>query len=99
VLHRDHQSADQLFGTAGRVDRCLLAEDRLVERWQGRLAARLIPFVRIAGALLRLIVFSLRARFGRDDDYGRDVRTEARDLLDHYRRRWRGAVDERPSIS
>jgi GT2 family glycosyltransferase len=99
VLHLDHQSADRLFGTAERVDRCLLAEDRLVERWQGRFAARLVPLVRVAGAMLRLVVFSLRGAFGRDDDYGRDVRTEALDLLDHYRRRWRGAVGERPSIS
>jgi GT2 family glycosyltransferase len=99
VLHLDHQSADRLLGTAGRVDRCLVAEDRLVERWQGRFAARLVPLVRVAGAMLRLVVFSLRGAFGRDDEYGRDVRTEALGLLDHYRRRWRGTVGGRASIS
>jgi GT2 family glycosyltransferase len=96
VLHLDHRSTERLFGTTGRVDRCVLAEDRLVERWQGVLAGRLIPFVRMSGALLRLAAFRIRGFLGGDDDYGRDVRSEARALLDHYRRRWLGAIDGRP---
>jgi GT2 family glycosyltransferase len=90
VLHLEHQSADQLLQEAGRVDRCLVAEDALIARWQGPLAGALAPPVRIGAALLRIGVFGLRGWLGRDDAYGRDVRSESRRVLGHYRRRWLG---------
>jgi GT2 family glycosyltransferase len=88
ILHLEHQSANQLFHEAGRVDRCLAAEDALIARWQGPLAAALVPPARIGAALLRIGVFGLRGWLGRDDAYGRDVRSEARGVLGHYGRRW-----------
>jgi GT2 family glycosyltransferase len=88
ILHLDHQSANQLLGDDGRMDRCLIAEDSLIARWQGPLAGAMVPPVRIGAALLRIGVFGLRGWLGRDDTYGRDVRSEARGVLRHYRRRW-----------
>jgi GT2 family glycosyltransferase len=93
VLHLEHQSADQLLQEAGRVDRCLAAEDALIARWQGPLAGALAPPARVGAALLRIGVFGLRGWLGRDDAYGRDVRSEARGVLAHYRRRWLGAAN------
>ena len=72
---------------AGRVDRCLLAEDRLLARWNGRAAGAAAGGIRVLGACLRLAGFGLRAALGRDDAYGRATRDEARLILDHYRRR------------
>lgn len=97
VLHLDHQSANQLLQEEGRVDRCLTAEDALIARWQGPLAGALVPGARIGGALLRIGVFGLRGWIGRDDRYGRDVRSEARAVLRHYRRRWLGGADGTPA--
>jgi len=93
ILHLDHQSTNQLLDEAGRVDRCLTAEDALIARWEGRLAGALVPPARIGAALLRIGVFGLRGLLGRDDAYGRDVRSEARGVLAHYRRRWLGGSD------
>lgn len=90
VLHLEHQSADQLLREVGRVDRCLAAEDALISRWEGPLAGALAPPARIGAALLRIGVFGLRGWLGRDDAYGRDVQSEARGVLGHYRRRWLG---------
>ncbi len=97
ILHRDHQSADQLLRETGRVDRCLAAEDALIARWQGPLAGALVPPARIGAALLRIGVFGLRGWLGGDDAYGRDVRSEARGVLGHYRRRWLGRLDRTPA--
>jgi hypothetical protein len=88
VRHLDHRSADILLGTTGRIDQCLIAEDRLVTRWEGRVAGALAPAVRVAGALVRLVAFGLR-RLVKDDEYGRGVRWEARVVLAHYLRRIR----------
>jgi N-acetylglucosaminyl-diphospho-decaprenol L-rhamnosyltransferase len=88
VRHLNHRSADILLGTTGRIDQCLIAEDRLVTRWEGRVAGALAPAVRVAGALLRLAAFGLR-RVVKDDEYGRGVRWEARVVLAHYLRRMR----------
>jgi GT2 family glycosyltransferase len=93
ILHLEHQSANQLLQEAGRVDRCLAAEDALIARWEGPLAAALVPPARIGAALLRIGVFGLRSLLGRDDAYGRDVRIEARGVLGHYRRRWLGGSE------
>jgi GT2 family glycosyltransferase len=91
ILHLEHQSANQLLREAGRVDRCLAAEDALIARWDGPLAGALVPLARIGAAILRICVFGLRGWLGRDDAYGRDVRSEALGVLGHYRRRWLGA--------
>jgi GT2 family glycosyltransferase len=97
ILHLDHQSTNQLLGDDGRMERCLIAEDMLVARWQGPLAATLVPPARITAALLRIGVFGLRGLLGHDDRYGRDVRNEARGVLRHYRRRWLGGLKEAPA--
>jgi hypothetical protein len=91
VLHLKHRSANQLLGTEGRIDRALLAEDRLVRRWDGPLGG-LAPLVRITGALLRVVFFGLRALLRADDRYARDVVLDARLALRHYLRRWRGEL-------
>jgi len=97
ILHLEHRSADQLLQETGRVDRCLAAEDALIARWQGPLAGALVAPARIGAALLRIGVFGLRGWLGCDDAYGRDVRSEARGVLGHYRRRWLGGVGRTPA--
>ncbi len=97
ILHLEHQSANQLLQEAGRVDRCLAAEDALIARWDGPLAGALVPPARIGAALLRIGVFGLRGWLGRDDAYGRDVRSEALGVLGHYRRRWLGGSHGTPA--
>jgi GT2 family glycosyltransferase len=92
ILHLDHQSTNQLLGDDGRRERCLIAEDALIARWQGPLAGALVPPARIGAALLRIGVFGLRGWFGLNDTYGRDVRSEARGVLRHYGRRWLGGM-------
>jgi hypothetical protein len=85
VLHAGHVSGHLRLGRSGRLESCLTAADRLVARRQGASAAALAGAVRVAGALLRLTVFSAR-RAVRDDDYGRVVRWSARVVLRHYLR-------------
>ena len=92
VRHVGHHSTDRLLGAVGRVDRCLLAEDRLLSRWNGRAAGAAAGAIRVTGAGLRLAGFCVRAALGRDDAYGRATRAEARLVLDHYRRRWAGRL-------
>ena len=87
VRHHAHLSADQLLGGAGRLDHCLDADDRLLVVWNGRAAATLAIAARVLGAGLRVGIFGLRARLGRDDAYGRSLRAEARLVLAHYGRR------------
>jgi GT2 family glycosyltransferase len=99
ILHLDHQSTKQLLGDGGRMSYCLIAEDALIARWQGLLAAALVPPARIGAALLRMGVFGLRGWLGYDDEYGREVRSEARSVLRHYRRRRRGEVSWTPRPS
>lgn len=99
VRHLNHRSADILLGTTGRIDQCLIAEDQLVARWEGRAAGALAPAVRVTGALLRLAVFGLRRHLGRDDEYARGVEWEARATLAHYLRRMRGQVARGGSVS
>lgn len=94
VVHIGHESADRLLGPQGRIDRCLLAADRLLRLREGRLAGALAPWLRAAGALLRLLAFGLRAALGKDDDYGRNVRCDSRTVLRHYLRRAVGRVAE-----
>jgi GT2 family glycosyltransferase len=74
VVHIGHVSADQLLGTEGRLERCLVASDRLLRRWEGPVAGALAPGLRVAGALLRLTG-------------NRDVRRTSRTVLRHYFRR------------
>lgn len=90
VRHLNHRSADRLFGDAGRMDRCLIAEHQLLRRWQGAPASALAHGIRLTGALLRVLVFGVWRRLHPDDSYARDVTREARALLAHYGRRLRG---------
>ncbi len=92
VLHLNHKSADGLFGDAGRTDRCLLAEDDLLRRWQGAWAPAVAGLVRVSGAILRVLLFGLRVRFRPGDAYARDVAADGRATLEHYARRWRGTT-------
>jgi hypothetical protein len=78
------------FQISVACDLALAAEDALISRWEGPLAGALAPPARIGAALLRIGVFGLRGWLGRDDAYGRDVQSEARGVLGHYRRRWLG---------
>jgi hypothetical protein len=94
IVHRSGESTRQLVGDRGKVDQCLLAEDRLLLKWEGRAASFIAPAARIAGAVLRLFAFGLRSAVGRDDEYGRSVRNDCRFVLDHYRRRMLGRVAE-----
>jgi hypothetical protein len=91
VLHLNHRSADLLMGNAGRVDRCLIAEEHLLARWEGRHAPVVAGFLRILGALLRLGLFAPRFLFRRDA-YSRAVINEAKEILGHYVRRVRGTA-------
>jgi GT2 family glycosyltransferase len=97
VRHLNHQSADRLFGDEGRTDRCLLAENDLLRRWQGGLAPWLADSLRISGALARLILFRARSWLRPADAYARDVQADARALLAHYARRWRGRTWKAPA--
>lgn len=92
VVHVGHASAHRLLGERGRIDRCLLAADRLSARWEGPLAGLLAPALRVAGAALKLLAFTAR-RLAGDDDYGRDVRAYARTVLGHYFRRATGRLE------
>jgi GT2 family glycosyltransferase len=94
VVHLGHATTQLMLGDVVRIDRCLLAADKLVARWQGPPAGFLAGVLRIAGALLKLAAFSVRRlRFrGGDDAYGRDVRRYARTIIAHYARRWTGRL-------
>jgi len=92
VLHLNHRSADRLFGDAGRIDRCLLAEDDLLRRWQGWWAPAVAGALRLAGGLLRLMLFGLRARLRQGDAYATDVASDGRSTLAHYGRRLWGTT-------
>lgn len=92
VLHLNHKSADRLFGDAGRTDRCLLAEDDLLRRWQGGWAPPAAGLLRVSGGVLRVVLFGARAWLFPRDSYARDVAADGRDMLAHYGRRWRGTT-------
>ncbi len=92
VEHVGHASAHEALGAAGRLDRCLIAADRLTARWEGPLAAALAPWVRASGALLKLMAFGLRRLWRGDDAHGREVMWTARAVLDHHWRRARGRL-------
>ncbi len=92
VLHLNHRSADRLFGDAGRIDRCLLAEDDLLRRWQGGWAPPAAGLLRLSGAVLRVALFGMRALLRPRDAYARDVAADGRATLAHYARRWRGTT-------
>jgi GT2 family glycosyltransferase len=83
VVHAGHVSGHRLLGAAGRVDRSLVASDRLLVRRHGRSGAALGAAVRVGGALLKGAIFSLRALVG-DDDHGRAVRATSSAVLRHY---------------
>ena len=89
VLHLDHRSADVLLGSRGRIDRCLLAEDRLLRRWEGT-RGLLAPPLRVVGALLRLVTFGMRALLRPREPYYRAVIWDACATLEHYWRRAKG---------
>lgn len=94
VVHLGHVTTRLFLGDAVRIDRCLLAADRLVARRQGPAAGVLAGGIRCAGALIKLLAFSLRRlRFGGgDDDYGRNVKRYARVVMAHYARRLAGKL-------
>lgn len=91
VLHLDHQSADLLFGDQGRVDACLLAEDALLRRWEGR-RGRLAPVLRVVGATARLAVFGAIRLAAPSDPYALAHAKASRGVLAHYWRRARGRL-------
>lgn len=92
VLHLNHKSADRLFGDAGRMDRCVLADDDLLGRWQGWWAPPLAAVPRLAGALMRLCAFGMRRLLQPGDQYAQDMMADARAMLAHYGRRLTGRV-------
>jgi GT2 family glycosyltransferase len=94
VIHIGHASADLLLGDDGRIDRCLLSSDRLIRAWYGQIAGTLAPGIRVAGALLRLFVFSLGPIRKRNEAYARDVRQGSKLVLGHYLRRARGQTHD-----
>lgn len=87
VEHVGHASAHEALGATGRLDRCLIAADRLTARWEGPWAAALAPWVRASGALLKLAIFGLRRLAWGDDAHGREVLWTARAVLSHHWRR------------
>jgi N-acetylglucosaminyl-diphospho-decaprenol L-rhamnosyltransferase len=91
VVHVGHASAGQLLGSAGRVDRCLLAADELLVRAQGPLARVLAPPIRVSGALLKLAVFGPRSWLG-ESAQDQDALLNARTVLGHYLRRVTGRL-------
>lgn len=95
IMHVGHASADLLLGEEGRIDRCLIASDKLIRSWHGRLAGALAPAVRIAGAVLRLTVFSLGLARKGNEVYARDVRHASKVVLKHYFRRVLGRANQR----
>jgi len=92
VRHFGHASADQLLGEQGRIDRCLIAADRLMRKWHGRSGGAAAPLIRIAGAVLKLIVFSFKGLHRRDEHYAREVRRGCKMVLEHYARRVHGQI-------
>jgi hypothetical protein len=91
AIHRGHASAHRLMDETGRIDRCLLADDRMIAAWHGLPGRVLAPVIRVAGALLKLAAFGVR-RLARDDAYGRDVMAYSRVVLGHYARRVSGRL-------
>jgi GT2 family glycosyltransferase len=87
VKHIGHASTDLLLGDEGRVSRCLTAGDRLIRLRQGEAAGFIAPWIRVAGALLRLSVLNVGLFRDRDDPYSREVRRHCRVILRHYLRR------------
>jgi GT2 family glycosyltransferase len=92
VRHLGHASADQLLGEQGRIDQCLMAADRLMRRWHGRGGGAMAPVIRIAGAVLKLTVFSFRTLHRRDEHYAREVKRGCKMVLGHYARRVVGQI-------
>ena len=92
VAHVGHASADTLVGERGRIDLCLVAADALIARRQGRAAGLAASGLRVSGAIIRTVAFSVRRLTTGDDRYGRDVRSYARTILGHYLRRATGRV-------
>jgi GT2 family glycosyltransferase len=83
VVHVGHGSQRHL-SESSRFRRCLSSADRLLARRGGRLAGALASLLRMAGAALKLVRFSLPAGDGRDHSYAREVRGRARVVLGHY---------------
>lgn len=92
VIHVGHASSIGLVGEAGRVDLCLLAADKLIERRHGRIAALVACGLRVSGALLKVAAFNVRRLRVGDDRYGRDVLSYSRLILGHYLRRATGRL-------
>ena len=90
VAHVGHASADNLVGERGRIDLCLVAADDLIARRQGRAAGLMASSLRVSGAVLKTVAFSIRRLRAGDDRYGRDVLSYSRTILGHYFRRAAG---------
>ncbi len=87
VIHIGHASSERLLGEEGRIGRCLVASDGLIRKWDGVVAGALAPWVRVAGALLKLVVFSVGRVRRRSESYARGVRRDCTIVLRHYVRR------------
>ncbi len=84
VVHVGHASAAKSLGEERRVQRCLAAADDLVRRREGRLAAALLPGVRVLGALEKLIYLGARSWLGRGDSSTRQALWTSRLVLRRY---------------
>jgi GT2 family glycosyltransferase len=94
VRHVGHASSELLLGDEGRIHQCLLADDRLLRRWHGLAAMTAAGLTRVAGAALKLLIFSIRVIHRRDERYARDVRDRSRIVLRHYGRRLFARLEE-----
>jgi len=96
VVHLGHGSQRHL-SESSRFRRCLRSADRLLAARGGRAAAWAGSVLRIAGAALKVTLFSLPRAWGRDSSYAREVRWRARVVFGHYfRARLRRAGETAP---
>lgn len=84
VVHVGHASAVKSLGEERRLRLCLAAADALVLRREGRLAAALLPTVRVVGALQKAAVFGLLGLLRPGDARVRQVLWTSRVVLGRY---------------
>lgn len=83
VIHLGHGSQAHL-SESSRFRRCLHSADRLLSRRRGWAATATASLLRMAGALIKLMLFSLHRPLGRDRSYAREVRLRSLVVLGHY---------------